>query len=99
VSEPTSSQDTPAGRVDLEEVSRLVSALERDLARVQGGSQDVQTLRDEVEGLRKVLGTTGDDHEPVKTRLSSIHSLVDTLVDDAIEGARYVAEIGRMLGL
>jgi len=99
VSEPTPTPQPPGGPVDLEEVTRLVNALERDLARVQGGTQDLQALRDEVEGLRRALGSEGDDHHHVKTRLSSLHSLIDTLVDDAIEGARYVAEIGRILGL
>jgi len=28
-----------------------------------------------------------------------MHRLLDTLVDDAVQGARYVAEIGRILGM
>jgi hypothetical protein len=32
-------------------------------------------------------------------RLRSMHRLLDELVDDAIQGARYVADIGRMLGM
>jgi hypothetical protein len=41
--------------VDLNEAARLIDALERDMAKVRGGSADVQRLRDEVEALRKLL--------------------------------------------
>jgi len=85
--------------IDLQQVERLVAALEDDLAKVRSGSQDVQALRDEVDSLKRLLDAGGEPHEPVHDRLRSIHSLMDTLVDDAIQGARYVAEIGRMLGM
>lgn len=85
--------------VDLQQVERLVAALEADLAKVRSGSQDVQALRDEVDSLKQLLDSAGTHHGHVHDRLRSIHSLMDTLVDDAIQGARYVAEIGRMLGM
>lgn len=86
-------------QVDLQEVERLVTALEQDLAKVRTGSQDVQSLRDEVEALRALLNDQESAREPVNARLRSIQALMDTLVDDMIEGARYVREIGRILGL
>jgi hypothetical protein len=90
----------PTAEVDLGQVERLVAALEADLAKVRSGSEDVQALRDEVDSLKRLLDSSGPPHhEPVHERLRSIHRLMDTLVDDAIQGARYVAEIGRMLGM
>jgi hypothetical protein len=85
--------------VDLQQVEQLVAALEADLARVRSGSENVQALRDEVESLRKLLDSAGPQHEPVSDGLRRIHTLMDDLVEDAIQGARYVAEIGRMLGM
>jgi hypothetical protein len=85
--------------VDLREVERLVEALEADLAKVRSGSQDVQALRDEVESLKRLLDSSAPHHEPVSAGLRRIHTLMDTLVEDALQGARYVAEIGRMLGM
>jgi len=97
MSEPD--RPTPTAKVDLGQVERLVAALEADLAKVRSGSEDVQALRDEVDSLKRLLDSSGEPQEPVHERLRSIHRLMDTLVDDAIQGARYVAEIGRMLGM
>lgn len=88
-----------AAKVDLQQVEQLVAALEADLAKVRSGSADVEALRDEVDSLKRLLDSSGPPHEPVHERLRSIHTLMDSLVDDAIQGARYVAEIGRMLGM
>lgn len=84
--------------VDLAQVERLVAAIEADLAQVRSGSQNVEALRSEVDSLKRLLDT--NDHQaPVHDRLRSLHGLLDELVDEAIQGARYVAEIGRMLGM
>jgi len=85
--------------IDLQQVERLVAALETDLDKVRSGSQDVQALRDEVDSLKQLLGSPEPHHAPVSDGLRRIHSLMDDLVEDAIQGARYVAEIGRMLGM
>jgi hypothetical protein len=90
---------TDTAKVDLQQVERLVAALEEDLAKVRSGSEDVEALRDEVDTLNRLLDASGPPHGPVHDRLRSIHRLLDTLVDDAIQGARYVAEIGRILGM
>jgi hypothetical protein len=97
MSEPGNRQSVP--KVDLQQVEQLVAALEADLAKVRSGSEDVQALRDEVDSLKRLLDSSGAPHGPVHDRLRSIHTLMDRLVDDAIQGARYVAEIGRMLGM
>jgi hypothetical protein len=97
MSEPGRGTSEP--KVDLQQVEHLVAALEADLAKVRTGSEDVQALRDEVDALKRLLDSSGPPPGRVHERLRSIHRLMDTLVDDAIQGARYVAEIGRMLGM
>jgi hypothetical protein len=90
----------PGQHIDLQQVERLVAALETDLAKVRNGSAEVDALRNEVDALKQLLDSAGSPpHGPVNDRLHSIRSLMDTLVDDAVQGARYVAEIGRMLGM
>jgi hypothetical protein len=89
----------PEPRLDLQQVERLVAAIETDLAKVRTGSQDVEALRAEVDSLKELLDSSAPAHEPVHHRLRSMHRLLDTLVDDAVQGARYVAEIGRILGM
>ena len=84
--------------IDLAEVERLIASIEADLTKVRSGSEGVDALRSEVDSLKKLLDS--DSHpDPVHDRLRSMHRLLDDLVDDAIQGARYVADIGRMLGM
>jgi septation ring formation regulator EzrA len=97
--DPSQPMHAPRSGVDLQQVERLVTALEADLAKVRSGSADVESLRAEVDALKQALDSGERAHEPVHDRLRSIHGLLDTLVDDAIQGARYLAEIGRMLGM
>ena len=89
--------------VDLEEVARLIEALERDLAKVQGKSQDIQRLRDEIDTLKNVLRSPVRRHHWVRDALHDIRERFDDALDAAvaegIEVSRYVAEIGRILGL
>ena len=89
--------------IDLEEVARLITRLEDDLAKVQTGSQDVQALRDEVEALRNILSSSRPGDGRVSEQLHNIrsimHTALDTVLADAIKGAEYVRQIGRMLGM
>jgi predicted RecB family endonuclease len=87
--------------VDLKEVERLIGALADDLARVKRGGTDVEGLRAEVEALRRTLGSptseVSSDHlHAVHGRLSTV---AGTLEADTFRAARYVAELGRLLGL
>lgn len=89
--------------IDLEQAAKLIHELERDLAKVQGGAEDVQRLRDEVETLRNVLNSPVQRHHWVSDSLHDIRSLLDETVDEAVyEGttiSRYAADIARILGL
>lgn len=89
--------------VNLEEVAKLLNTLEQDLAGVRSGSHDIQRLRDEVETLKNVLNSPVRRHHWVRDGLHDIRevfdSALDTVVVEGIKGSRYVAEIGRILGL
>ena len=87
-------QDTP--QIDLDEVARLVDALERDLNSVRGASKDIQRLRDEVDTLKNVLKSPVRRHHWVR---DALHDIRDAAVAEGIEVSRYVTEIGRILGL
>lgn len=92
-----------APQIDLAEVERLVDALERDLKQVQGGTRDVQVLRDEVETLKNVLSSPVRRHHWVRDGLHAIHegfeNVVDSAVAEGLRASRYIAEIGRILGM
>ena len=88
---------------NVEEVRKLVTALEHDLAKAESGSADVQALRAEVEALRRALNSPETGHGWLRDALQSLHSSIDSAaetakVDAAIVGP-YIATIGRILGL
>ena len=89
--------------LNLDEVRKLVSALEKDLARAESGSADVQALKDEVEALRKALSSPEPGHGWVKEKLERIHERIDSAAEtakaDAFKAGPYIAAIGRILGL
>ena len=89
--------------VDLEEVRKLLDALERDLEKVRSDSMAVQRLRDEVRTLRNVLDSPVRRHHWVRDGLQGIREVFDTALDtavaDALRAGQYVAEIGRILGM
>ncbi len=92
----------PAG-VDLDEVSRLIEALERDLDKARAGAGDVETLRAEVDQLRAALRSNRPAQAEVHTGLENVRDLLhragDELLEDAVKVGEYVTRIGRMLGL
>jgi len=90
-------------KVDLEEVSKLIEALERDLAQVRSGSQDMQRLRAEVETLKQVLNAPIQKHHWIRDGLHSVHNALDKTMDtalaDGMKASQYISEIGRILGM
>jgi hypothetical protein len=97
------SESRNAPDIDLEEVKRLIAALERDLDKLGGGSPDFQRLKDEVETLKNVLNSPIQRHHWVRDGLHGMRVAIENALDSAlvegIKGSRYVAEIGRILGL
>ena len=98
-----SKQDPGAAPVNLDDVQRLVDALERDLAKVRAGTAGVDSLREEVEALRGALSAAEPREERVRERLHGVRSTLEdvgeTLYEDAVKLGDYLARIGRMLGL
>ena len=96
-------KENSAQEVNLEEAAKLVEALEQDLKKVSGDSGDIQRLRDEVETLKNVLNSPVRRHHWVKEGLHSIRDVfenaLDTAVAQGLKGGRYIAEIGRILGM
>ena len=92
-----------SGEIDFEEVTKLVHAIERDLAKVQKGSSDVQLLRDEVETLKNVLSSPIRRHHWVREGLHALRMAfqegLETVTADGLKASRYIAEIGRILGM
>ena len=94
--------DSPR-EIDLVEVATLIDALERDLQRIQGSPQDVQRLRDEVTTLKNLLQSPVRRHHWVRDALHGIREGFDdalhVAVAEGVQVSRYMAEIGRILGL
>ncbi len=90
-------------RIDLNEVERLVEALERDLARARRGEAGIGELRGEVEQLRATLSAEDIAHADVHRGLLGVrdrlHALGDELFDDAVKAGDYIARLGRLLGM
>lgn len=97
---PTPEASRP--QINLDEVAKLVDALEQDLARAREDSSRIEALRAEVEQLRAALGGSAEEralHEGLSGLRENMHKLSDELISDAFEGSRYIAQIGRILGL
>ncbi len=99
----SSNRQRGAQPVNLDDVQRLVDALERDLAKVRAGAAGVDSLREEVEALRSALRAAEPRQEHVRERLHGVRATLEdvgeTLYEDAVKLGDYLARIGRMLGL
>jgi len=99
----TKPNDDKPREIDLDEVAALIDDLERDLQKIQGDSHDVQRLKDEVQTLKNLLGSPVRRHHWVRDALHGIRERFDDALDSAVAGgvqaSRYIAEIGRILGL
>lgn len=89
-------------KVDLEETTRLIDALERDLARLKTGQGGLDHLRADVEQLRAALASA-QPHDELPGGLAGLreklHAASDELLADAIKTGDYIARIGRLLGM
>ena len=95
--------DDATKEIDLEEVARLIAAIERDLAGMPSGSRDVQRLRDEVETLKNVLNSPIRRHHWVSDGLHGVRTVLEEAIDVAVakglKTSQYISEIGRLLGM
>ncbi len=95
--------EQPSGAgIDLEEVGRLVDALEQDLLRVREQGADPDILRAEVERIRGALDAP-HRHDHLRDSLHALRVALQERLDGALaEGARagqYITELARILGL
>lgn len=95
--------DDSSREIDLDEVAALIDALERDLQRIEGNAPDIQRLRDEVQTLKNLLQSPVRRHHWVRDALHGIREgfddALDAAVSEGVEASRYIAEIGRILGM
>jgi hypothetical protein len=89
--------------VDIVEARRLLDALERDVQGLGASAPDVDVLRAEIEALRQVLhadnSTPEEMHSGLHDMRDRLHEFPDELKGEAFQAGRYLAEIGRILGL
>lgn len=87
----------------LERVSKLVAELEQELAAAPADLPKAQALRQEIEALKLVLATPGNQQVEVKEKLHSVRSTLQDMTarveTEVLQDSRYIAEIGRILGL
>ena len=100
---PPASSAAQGHEFNLERVSSLVAALEQELSNAPADLPNVQALKQEIETLKQVLASADNRDVQVKEKL---HSVRNTLQDmtarvetEVLQDSRYVAEIGRILGL
>jgi hypothetical protein len=89
--------------IDIEEARRLVEALERDLKDLPGDRSNLAVLEAEIAELRRVLHADDATPEQWHTGLHGmrdrLHDFPDEIKGDAFRAGRYLAELGRILGL
>jgi hypothetical protein len=99
----TTEQNGTRRVIDVAAASRLVAALEDDLERLAGSSQDVERLRSEVASLKAVLNSPVSESDSIEQGLHGVRDVFsqvsNELAADSVKAGRYVAEIGRILGL
>jgi hypothetical protein len=87
----------------LDRVRSLVAAMERELANAPADQPNVQALRQEIETLKQVLAEGGDQHVLVKEKLHTVRGTLQDMTarveSEVLQDSRYIAEIGRILGL
>ena len=87
----------------LERIQTLVSDIEQELASIPGTSPRVESLRAELEALKRAVNISNANSPQVARQLRGTHTALDDLVAN-IEGellrdTPYLAELGRILGL
>ncbi len=88
---------------NLDRVRSLVAAMEQELANAPVDQPNVQALRQEIETLKQVLADGDDQHVLVKEKLHTVRGTLQDMTarveSEVLQDSRYIAEIGRILGL
>lgn len=97
------SSTTQGREFNPERIRNLVSAMEQELAAAPADLPSVQALKQEIETLKHVLASPGNQEGLVKEKLHSVRSTLQDMAarveSEVLQDSRYVAEIGRILGL
>lgn len=87
----------------LDRVRSLVAAMEQELANAPEDQPSVQALRQEIATLKQVLADGDDQHGLVKEKLHTVRGTLQDMTarveSEVLQDSRYIAEIGRILGL
>lgn len=87
----------------LERISRLVTALEQELAGAPPDLPNVKELREEIETLRHVLAAPDKQEDAASERLHAARTALQEMSakfeGEVLKDSPYIAEIGRILGL
>lgn len=87
----------------LDRVRHLVAAMEQELAGAPADRPDVQALRQELDHLKKLLAAGDGEHVLVKEKLHTVRGTLQDMTarveSEVLQDSRYIAEIGRILGL
>lgn len=99
----TTNEHDTGPQIDIDAAAQLVAMLEQDLAKLNGSTQDIARLKDDVQALKNILGAPAHRHDTVRTRLhdirQSLQQAFETAYAEGLKDSQYVAEIGRILGL
>lgn len=100
---PDLTEEASDHTIDIEQARQLVEALERDLKDISGDPATLAMLEAEVAALRRVLHADDATPEQLHTGLNGmrlrLHDFPDEIKGDAFRAGRYLAELGRILGL
>jgi len=87
----------------LDRVRSLVTAMEQELANAPADRPDVQALRQEIDHLKQLLASNDSQHGLVKEKLHTVRGTLQDMTarveSEVLQDSRYIAEIGRILGL
>jgi hypothetical protein len=86
-----------------ERISRLISALEQELANAPADLPNVKELREEIDTLKHALAAPEKRENGVGERLHAIRDALQGMSakveGEVLKDSPYIAEIGRILGL
>ena len=87
----------------LERISALVSDLEQELSSAPPDSPRVMALKAELALLRRTVSASDGEAEQLRRQLQGTHGKLDDLLasveGELLRDTRYLAELGRILGL
>ena len=87
----------------LERISQLVSDLEQELSRAPVGSARLDALREEIASLKHTLAKPDEPSKEIEERLHAMRTnmadIAASVEGEVLKESRYLAELGRILGL